>query len=200
MSSVKWRQFCIGSGAYLYLYLMDCICICICIWSNFCRCICICICIWNSEKNIFVFVFVFDKPYLTPAPTNGAWLDYEQVQCWWQSYACEICLLRIHLANNNFEYIFHCNRTTVIEMVNDIWGDTAALRKFSWQVTDQGVSMSSPSVNYKQDSESGSIITPCDAVASASIVIECYCGGIAFQLQRTLQLGPSRKAFFLKGS
>ena len=69
MSSVKWRQFCISLGAYLYLYLylMDCICICICIWSNFCRCICICICIWNSEKNIFVFVFVFDKTYLTPA-------------------------------------------------------------------------------------------------------------------------------------
>ena len=63
MSSVKWRQFCLGLSMYLYLYLylMDCICI----WSDFCQCICICI--WNSEKNVFVFVFVFDNTYLTPA-------------------------------------------------------------------------------------------------------------------------------------
>ena len=49
----------------LHLYLMSCICICICIWSDFCQCICICI--WNTGKHVFVFVFVFDKTYMTPA-------------------------------------------------------------------------------------------------------------------------------------
>ena len=66
MSSAKWRHFCLRLIVYLYLYLMSCICICI--WSDFSRCICICI--WISGKNVFVFVFVFDKTYLTPA------LDY----------------------------------------------------------------------------------------------------------------------------
>ena len=68
MSSVKWRQFCLGLIVYLYLYLMDCICICI--WSDFCWCICICICIWTSRKKCICICICIWSNVFDPSPVR----------------------------------------------------------------------------------------------------------------------------------